>query len=217
MINDQAFLFAFNHSMIYEVGPFWNPNDLEVQRGLIQTAAQRKKVGYVNIAGDNGGLTKYGIAQNANRNVNVAALDLNQAMQIYFNSYWLSAKCNQIPYPVQIMHFDAAVNHGVGRAIKMLQEAVGAVPDGVIGPVTLAKVSAVPPQQIMDALNRVRCNQYMKIVNANPSQKKFLNGWMRRASEVYQFALSQMPAPAAPAAPEEVQPFMCYEKDVPHY
>ena len=32
------------------------------------------------------------------------------------------------------MHFDASVNHGLGAAAKMLQEAAGVAIDGEIGP-----------------------------------------------------------------------------------
>lgn len=36
--------------------------------------------------------------------------------------------------------FDAAVNHGLGNASRMLQRAVGVVDDGVIGNMTIAAI-----------------------------------------------------------------------------
>ena len=39
-----------------------------------------------------------------------------------------------------MMHFDGCVNHGNGRAARMLQEAVGATIDGDIGPKSLGAI-----------------------------------------------------------------------------
>jgi lysozyme family protein len=186
------FVDAFNHSMLFEVGPWWNPNDPEVISGACATKDQRRKVGYVNIKQDRGGLTKYGVALNANPNVDVQNLNLHGAMEIYYNRYWLAGKSNLIPYPAQIMHYDAGVNHGIGRAAKMLQQAVGAVPDGAIGPVTIAKIREMNPETLLRTLNDIRVNRFKGIVRNDPSQAMFLNGWLRRASEVFQYAMSHL-------------------------
>lgn len=186
------FLDAFNHSMLYEVGPWWNPKDPEVIAGAYATKDQRRKIGYVNIPQDRGGLTKYGVAKNANPTVDVQNLTLDGAMQIYFDRYWLTSKSDKIPYPVQIMHYDAAVNHGPGRAAKMLQEAVGAVPDGAIGPVTMAKVAATDRAVLLKALNDIRVARFKSIVQRDASQQMFLKGWLRRASEVYEYAKAHL-------------------------
>ncbi len=188
----KEFLYAFNHSMIFEVGGFWNPNDPEVIAGLSQTKEQRRKVGYVNIPQDRGGLTKYGVAQNANPRVDVQNLNLAGAMRVYFDSYWTTAKCAQIPYPVQIMHFDAAVNHGVGTAAKMLQEAVGVTADGAIGPATLSKMREIPPVELINRLNAIRVARFNRIVQRNPSQQMFLRGWLNRAAAVHKYTLAQL-------------------------
>lgn len=183
---------AFHHAMIYEVGAFWDPTDPDVISGACQTSAQRRKVGYVNIPEDTGGLTKYGIAQNHNQSVNVHALDLKGAMEVYFKNYWLPSKCHQITIPIKIFHFDASVNHGVGRAAKFLQHCVNVVADGVIGPITLAAVNKREPVELIKALSSVRSDFYHSIVKNNPSQAKFLKGWLRRNDEVTQYSLESL-------------------------
>lgn len=187
------FLYAFHHSMLYEVGPWWDPKDPEVISGACETREQRRKVGYVNIKEDRGGVTKYGVAQNANPEVDVHSIDLKKAMDIYFQKYWLAGRCNHIPYPVQIMHFDACINHGVGRAARMLQQAVGAVPDGIIGRVTLDKIAAMDTRDLIVALNDIRVDRFNRIVASDKSQERFLRGWLRRASEVFHYTLSHLP------------------------
>lgn len=191
---DEAFRSAFAHSMIYEIGAFFDPNDPEVIAGACETKAQKKKVGYVNIKEDSGGLTKYGVAQNANPEIDVQNLDLAGAMEVYERKYWKLAKCDKLPSPVSLMHFDIAVNMGVGRAAKLLQIAVGVNPDGVIGPMTLNAVNCTNPRVILEKLSKAREDRYNSIVANNPSQSKFIKGWLRRNDEVTQYCLSKLPS-----------------------
>lgn len=186
------FIDAFNESMLFEVGSFWNPEDPEVVAGAYSTREQRKKVGYVNIAADRGGETKYGVAQNANPQVRVRDLDLEGAMEVYFQNYWLRGKCDKLPYPVSLIHYDGCVNHGIGRANKFLQRAVGVTDDGVVGPGTLMAVNAGDPKQSIQSISEQRANFYQAIVKRDPGQGIFLKGWMRRIDEVTDFTLNSL-------------------------
>lgn len=188
----EDFVKAFDHSMIYEVGSFWNPEDPEVVAGAYSTREQRRKVGYVNIPADRGGETKYGVAQAANPQVRVRDLDLQGAMEVYFQNYWLRGKCDQLPYPVSLIHYDGCVNHGIGRANKFLQRAVGVTDDGVIGPGTLRAVNEGDLTQIIQSISEQRANFYQAIVKRDSSQGIFLKGWMRRINEVTDFTLNSL-------------------------
>lgn len=186
------FLYAFDHAMIYEVGSFWDPTDPDVVDGLISTKDQRRKVGYVNIPQDRGGETKFGIAQKANPEIYVRDLTLQDAMEVYYEKYWLRGACDMLPYPLTIIHFDGCVNHGIGRAKKFLQQAVGVEADGVIGAQTLEAIHSLDQQEIIDAISQIRTNFYNSIVQRDSSQKIFLKGWMRRIQEVTDFTLSKL-------------------------
>ena len=60
----------------------------------------------------------------------------------YKKKFWDACRCNDLPDGIDYLVFDFAVNAGVGRSAKTLQSAVGATPDGSIGPLTLAAVNA---------------------------------------------------------------------------
>ncbi|SRR5579875_2615334 len=87
--------------------------------------------GYVNDPKDPGGPTKYGISLNYNR-PELAAIGIHdadgvqglrreQALQIYYSKYWLASRANTIKDKrLAYIHFDAAVNHGVGEARLLL-------------------------------------------------------------------------------------------------
>lgn len=186
------FLTAFNNAMLYEVGSHWNPQDPEVQAGLISTKQQCFKVGFTDTPGDAGGVTKFGIAQNSHADLSVKDLTLNQAIQIYYDSYWIQAHCDKLPYPAVICYFDACVNNGIARGAKLLQHAVNVTADGAIGPGTLAAVAAADPTQLINNISAARAAFYNAIVAAHPEDAKFLNGWLIRNTAVTKFALSQL-------------------------
>lgn len=191
-MDQDTFNHAFNHAMLYEVGAFWNPDDPDVIAGNLDTREQRKKVGYVNIPSDRGGETKYGVAQKANPQISVYDLDLDGAMDVYYNLYWLKGSCDKLNPTIALIHFDGCVNHGIGRANKFLQRAVGAVEDGQIGPKTLRAVNEMDPVELVEALASIREDFYNRIVQRDPSQQMFLKGWMRRISEVRDFTLNSL-------------------------
>lgn len=186
------FVDAFNHAMLYEVGAFWDPTDPDVIDGNIQTREQRRKVGYVNIPQDRGGETKYGVAQRANPDIPVRDLNLYGAMAVYFYKYWLVGKCDRMPYPLTIIHFDGCVNHGPVRAAKFLQSAAGVGVDGQIGDVTLQAIAEQDQATIIQNISAARAQFYNDIVARNPSQQMFLNGWMRRINEVTEYTLNAL-------------------------
>ncbi len=63
---------------------------------------------------------------------------------IYRQRYWRPSGAEAFAPALALMHFDAAVNHGVGAAIRMLQEALGATIDGEIGPRRAAAITRSP-------------------------------------------------------------------------
>lgn len=76
--------------------------------------------------------------------------------------------------------FDWAYNSGPVTAIKKVQESLKLREDGVMGPVTLAAINSSNAKCLFDVLKIRREKFYKDIVVANPSQKIFLNGWMKR-------------------------------------
>lgn len=179
---------ALSHCMLYEVGGFWRVTP-EVEAGLIQTPQQRRAVGYVNDPLDNGGETKFGVAQNANPEYNISTLTWAQAKEIYYRKYWLVGRCDKLNGRVAIMHFDCCVNHGVKRASIFIQRALGVVDDGQIGPITIAKTLEMDSKKLCVEIADQREKFYHRIVQHNPQQNKFLRGWLARGTAVKNFVL----------------------------
>lgn len=177
---------AIFHIMLSEVGPWFDENHPACLSGSIATKDDRKATGYVNDPDDTGGETKFGVAKNANPTVDIAKLTYAQAKVIYRRNYWDKCRCGELPERLATHLFDAAVNHGTTTAIKLLQRAVNVPDDGLIGPKTIAAIQALPEKQVVYFLIQHRRNFYLRIVERNPSQMKFLKGWMNRIQSLEQ-------------------------------
>jgi len=125
---------------------------------------------------DPGGLTRYGISQRAHPKVDVAKLTVEEARDIYLNGYWGPAKCRDLPWPLSLYVFDAAVNQGVLVAIKMLQAAAGVAQDGILGQKTLRAVNARDLPDLCAAFMAQRALRYMGTRNFDLYGK----GWLKR-------------------------------------
>ena len=135
----------------------------------------RMEGGYVNDPADPGGETKYGISKRAYPAVDIAAMTEDGARAIYKKDYWAACRCDSLPAPLDQLVFDAAVNQGVGAAVKMLQAAVGVRADGQIGPVTLAAAR----QADVEAPARFMTLRAMRYADT-PGWARYGAGWMKR-------------------------------------
>jgi len=135
--------------------------------------------GFSNDRRDAGGQTKYGISKAAYPGEDIANLTLDRAKAIYLRDYWGPAACDAMPDPAKLQVFDAAVNHGVKTAIRLIQRAVDAVADGVIGPNTLQAVQSMPAPRFIARFNAQRLALYAGL----SEWPAFGRGWALRISD----------------------------------
>ena len=79
--------------------------------------------------------------------------------------------------------FDSAVHHGVPRANRLLQRAVGVTVDGIVGPVTIAAARDMPQADLMKLYAAERAHYFGRIITRLPVQAAFAAGWMKRMAE----------------------------------
>ena len=143
--------------------------------------------GYVDDPLDPGGATNRGITLNelsqwrhtAVTKADVQALTQAEASAIYQANYWNVTRCHDLPSGADLMVFDAAVNMGSGRSAKFLQSAVGATPDGAIGPATLAAVAAANAATLITSLASERADFYHSLPTFDHSGA----GWLARVQK----------------------------------
>ena len=139
---------------------------------------------YSDHAADPGGKTRYGIteavARTAGYRGDMRELPLDLAKRIYRHEYWDAVRADELPAGIRLVMFDAAVNSGVGQAIRWLQRAVGAADDGVLGPRTLAAVGALSA----DSVRMKLLAQRLRFMAGLPNWPAFSRGWTRRICDL---------------------------------
>lgn len=146
--------------------------------------------GYVHDPDDYGGETNWGISKRSYPDVDIKNLTLRGAKAIYLRDYWNRMRLpDVIDQDIAMELFEQGVNMGTSTAIMNLQKSLNIVDgpvdvDGVIGPQTLDAVNQIDTAEEKDALlkclNGLQFGHYIDIVENNPSQKKFLVGWLKR-------------------------------------
>ena len=142
-----------------------------------------KEGGFSNDSTDLGGRTDKGISERAHPDAwSDNKITDEEARAIYEQKYLKHTRIDQIPDHHLRHHVaDFAVNSGPFIAIQKLQIVLRVTVDGVIGPETLAAIQKVHPEAINNGLVAERVKLIGRIVVKNPSQLKFLNGWLERS------------------------------------
>jgi len=133
---------------------------------------------------DPGGLTRWGISKRSHPDLDIANLTLEHARDIYREEYWQRCRCDEFPPPLGMALFDAAVNQGPIRAIRLLQRALRVEEDGVIGPDTLAAANSVITDDLLIQFLSYRASAYAVL---NP---RFHRGWFARLFRLQRAAWS---------------------------
>lgn len=107
---------------------------------------------------------------------------------IYKTRYWDAVRADELPVGLDYVVFDMAVNSGPGRAVKILQRCVGAIPDGAIGPKTMALVNGIPEKDIVVKFSDGRKDFYKSLSTFDT----FGKGWLRRTEECEDKALTMI-------------------------
>lgn len=159
--------------------------------------------GYSDHPADRGGKTNMGITEGALKKAyqqsivthnDVKKLTRAEAAKIYEANYWIPCKAEQMQWPLCCLHFDAAVNHGIGGAALQLQRAINAFApgsvreDSAVGPLTLGALEkalrSTDIKTFGEKLLDVRWEYFESIMRRKPSQEAFRRGWKNRVEKL---------------------------------
>ena len=154
--------------------------------------------GFVNHPADPGGATNLGVTKKVWEEwvghevtkEDIRDLTIDQVTPLYRKRFWNVCRCDDLPAGVDYVVFDLAVNSGTGRAAKFLQSAVGATPDGVIGPntITIVRRTELSPKELINII----CDRRVLFWKSLSTFPTFGKGWLRRGDEVRKTALSMI-------------------------
>ena len=144
--------------------------------------------GYVNNPADPGGMTNLGVTKATWENwvgrgsdeAEMRGLTPEKVEPLYKKKYFDAVRGDELPMGLDYLMFDFAVNAGAGRAIKTLQTAVGVTPDGGFGPMTMAAVQAVDPNELIERFSQAKEDFYRSLTTF----ATFGKGWLNRVADV---------------------------------
>ena len=149
--------------------------------------------GYVHHPDDPGGATNRGVTQRvydgwrAGEGLGLRSVQLiedDEVRAIYETGYWLPPHCDALRSRLDLVQFDTAVNMGVKRAVRFLQDALGCEVDGQFGPATSQAVSGCDARTTLAAYCDLREAYYRRLAATKPDLQVFLRGWMNRLNSL---------------------------------
>lgn len=156
----------------------------------------KEEGGFSNDPHDPGGATNFGVTKatyekfigNSVSVDDMRALTVDQITPLYRKMYWDAVQGDDLPAGVDYAVFDYAVNSGTGRAGKALQQAVGAVVDGIFGTGTMAAVTNADPENTINAI----CDGRLAFLQSLSTWQYYGKGWGGRVARVKQRALTML-------------------------
>ena len=138
--------------------------------------------GYTNDSNDPGGETNLGLTKRVWEEYvghavdNLKKLTKADVAPLYELKYWRPCYCEVLPRGLDFVVFSMGVNAGPGRSVKLLQQSIGCVPDGVIGPRTRELISSSNGANLIAKFSETR-REYYRSLKTFPI---FGKGWLSR-------------------------------------
>lgn len=148
------------------------------------------------VPGDNGQKTFSGVDYASHPNFDYNNPKAAEVARIYKEGYWDQVVADTLGFPVGEVVANYAVNMGKRAAVKLLQYGINSlkpesvVTDGILGPKTVHAALESNHEKLADLIEDAADDRYRGIVANNPSQRKFLAGWLNRNAALEKWWMS---------------------------
>jgi lysozyme family protein len=150
--------------------------------------------GWVNNPADPGGETNLGVTKRVWEEYvghpveTLKNLTKEDVAPLYEQKYWRATYCEVLPRGLDLLVFSMGVNGGPGRAVKLLQSAIGCVPDGVIGSRTMELIKQSNALDLIAKYSEARRSYYKSLKTFDI----FGKGWLSRVDREKTEALNMV-------------------------
>ena len=151
--------------------------------------------GYANTEGDSGGETVCGITQTAyqsvyGQNADVKNMTVEEWGYIMKTNYWDKLRCDEINHQtVANLVADWGINSGTGTAAKKITALLGLDANLYLKDQAIEAINnkiKTEENTFINEIAEARKKFYRKIVEDDPTQEKFLQGWLNRIDTIVQ-------------------------------
>lgn len=174
----------------------WEASIIVKQGESLESAYTRAaKRGFTNDKNDTGGATMVGVTIGTYRSYckykgwktpqvkDLQNMPYKVWRDVVHTMYWNKWKADTIANQTVANMVVDWVWHSGAATIKKVQALLKVTADGIVGPKTIAALNS--DKDIKNKVYSARKAYFEGIVKRNPSQKKWLNGWMNRLNSVY--------------------------------
>lgn len=152
--------------------------------------------GFVNDPDDLGGATNKGVTLNTYRQYakqcgqpEPSVEDLKKipdfvVKDIMKKNYWDKWKANQIKSQGVANALVDWLWHSGAASIKTVQTLMKVAADGIVGPKTIAAINDRDAQALFSSVQIERKSYLERICEKRPTNRKYLNGWLRRVNSI---------------------------------
>ena len=134
--------------------------------------------GFVNNPKDPGGMTNLGVTKKVWEAYVGHPVD-ESAMRA-LGPHWDKISGDSLPFGVDYATFDMAVNSGVSRAAKTLQQVLGVGADGQVGQATISACEAANAREVATGV----CEARLAFLQSLSTYDTFGKGWSNRVASV---------------------------------
>ena len=106
---------------------------------------------------------------------------------LYELKYWRPCYGEVLPRGLDYLCFSFGVNAGCGRSVKLLQQSLGLVSDGIIGPKVMQKLRESNISDVIKGFSESRREYYKSL-----KKPMFEKGWLSRTDKEEQEALQMV-------------------------
>jgi len=152
--------------------------------------------GFVNHPSDPGGMTNLGVTKRVWEEYTgheadektMRGLTPEKVAPLYEQRYWRPTYCEVLPRGLDFLVFSMGVNGGPGRAVKLLQQSLGCVPDGIIGSTTMGLIKQSNVADLIAKYSDTRRTYYKSLKTFDVFGKGWLNRVDHEEAEALQMA-----------------------------
>ena len=168
-------------------------NDYQECLGLV-LKSEGGWTGSTGLKGDPGGETNLGVTKAVWEEwvghpvETLKNLTKEDVAPLYEQKYWRPCYGEVLPRGLDFLCFSFGVNAGCGRSVKILQQSLGCIPDGIIGPNVRQKISESNITDIIKGFSEARREYYKSL----KSFATFGKGWLSRVDSEEKEALEMV-------------------------
>ena len=108
-----------------------------------------------------------------------------EVRRFYKEAYWDRMRLDEVTSQIKAKEmFIFGVNVGIKPAVRVTQQLVGVVNDGIVGEQTLAAINRYDEAKFDKEFDRAELRYYNNLIEKNPKFRVYANGWRNRAEAV---------------------------------